>query len=171
MVSASRDATLKIWDAATYQEFRTLEGHTNWVGACAYSPDGARVVSASWDATLKIWDAKTGECTATLPLFGSARSAAHHPVRGSIACGTTSGSFYLIDVLGIAQGRIVVTAVDLGEGPAVRCPVCLERHPLQKAWLGGEIDCPGIACQARLRINPFVVRSRRAASQIRKGHR
>ena len=44
---------------------RTLEGHTGVVNACAYSPDGARVVSASSDGTLKLWDAETGQeiCT------------------------------------------------------------------------------------------------------------
>jgi hypothetical protein len=51
----------------------------------------------------------------------------------------------------------VVTAVDLGEGPAVSCPVCRQRHPLRQDWLGREMDCPESACHARLRVNPFIV--------------
>jgi hypothetical protein len=61
-------------------------------------------------------------------------------------------------------GPVVVTAVDLGNGPAVRCPVCFERHPLQQAWLGREMDCPGRTCHASLRVNPFVVRRAPAAT-------
>jgi hypothetical protein len=51
-----------------------------------------------------------------------------------------------------------VTAVDLGNGSAVRCPVCFEPHPLLKAWLGRELECPGSGCHARLRVNPLVGR-------------
>lgn len=44
----------------------TLAGHTKGVQACAFSPDGSRIVSASYDKTLKLWDAKTGAELATL---------------------------------------------------------------------------------------------------------
>ncbi|MBI4615356.1 MAG: DUF4062 domain-containing protein [Planctomycetes bacterium] len=44
----------------------TLAGHSSRVTACAYSPDGRRVVSASFDKTLKVWDAQTGQELATL---------------------------------------------------------------------------------------------------------
>jgi WD40 repeat protein len=42
-------------------ELRILRGHTGDVAACAYSPDGTRVLSASWDETLREWDARTGQ--------------------------------------------------------------------------------------------------------------
>ncbi len=38
-----------------------LVGHTNYVNAVAYSPDGSNIVSGSWDDTLKIWDASSGK--------------------------------------------------------------------------------------------------------------
>jgi hypothetical protein len=158
VVSASGfpDTALKLWDAETGREIRTLEGHTDLVYACAFSPDGARVVSASSDETLKLWDAETGECLATLPLWCEATAAAHHLFRASVACGDNSGSVYLVDLVGITSGPLVVTAADLGNGPAVRCPVCLERHPLRESWLGRELYCPGNACDAPLRVNPFI---------------
>jgi WD40 repeat protein len=163
VVSASWDETLKLWDAETGEEIRTLKGHTLGVDGCAFSPDGSRVVSASGDGTLKLWDAETGDCVATLPLLGSARSVAHHPHRASVACGDAGGAVYLVDLVGITLGPLIVTAVDLGDGPSVCCPVCLERHPFPETWLGRELYCPGVACHARLRVNSFVARRAPAA--------
>jgi hypothetical protein len=79
-----------------------------------------------------------------------------------------SGSVYLVDLVGITVGPLVVTAVDLGNGPSVRCPVCRERHPLQEAWLGRELDCPRSMCAARLRVNLFIV-GRQASGGPRSG--
>jgi WD40 repeat protein/cellulose biosynthesis protein BcsQ len=62
----SEDETLKIWGAESGTELATLRGHSDRVWACAYSPDGQRIVSASEDETLKIWDADSLEEMATL---------------------------------------------------------------------------------------------------------
>jgi WD40 repeat protein len=66
IVSASRDQTLKVWDAHTGEELRTLRGHTSEVHGCAISPLGDIIISASDDNTLKVWDAHTGEERLTL---------------------------------------------------------------------------------------------------------
>ena len=42
-----KDRTLKIWDLDTGRALATVEGHADWVTACAVTPDGRRVVSAS----------------------------------------------------------------------------------------------------------------------------
>ncbi|CCA77002.1 hypothetical protein PIIN_10987 [Serendipita indica DSM 11827] len=39
----------------------SLRGHSSWVNAVAFSPDGSRIVSGSLDQTIRLWDAKTGE--------------------------------------------------------------------------------------------------------------
>jgi WD40 repeat protein len=41
---------------------RVLEGHTDTVEVCAFSPDGQRIVSGGQDETLRVWDTVTGEC-------------------------------------------------------------------------------------------------------------
>ncbi len=66
IVSASRDRTLKVWDAITGGEALTLRGHTNTVKACAISRDGSLIISASDDRTLKLWSTETGATLHTL---------------------------------------------------------------------------------------------------------
>jgi len=66
IVSSSNDDPLRIWDAATGECLRVLNGHESWVMSVAISPDGTRIVSGSDDKSLRIWDAATGECLRVL---------------------------------------------------------------------------------------------------------
>jgi WD40 repeat protein len=65
---AVKDGPVKIHDAKTGQEIRTLKSRTAPPGGIAlrffamtYSPDGARLALACSDQTIHIWDATTGE--------------------------------------------------------------------------------------------------------------
>jgi hypothetical protein len=66
LASASRDQTVKVWDAASGQELRTVKGHTNVVRSVSFSPDGTRLASASDDQTVRLWDAASGQELRTL---------------------------------------------------------------------------------------------------------
>lgn len=53
------DFPLLVYDVATRQVIRRLNGHRNYCVAIAFSDDGSRMASASYDATARIWDAAT----------------------------------------------------------------------------------------------------------------
>jgi len=42
---------------------QTLEGHSDWVSALAFSPGGLTLASGSLDGTVRIWDLPTGKCS------------------------------------------------------------------------------------------------------------
>jgi WD40 repeat protein len=66
LASASRDSTIKIWDARNGDCLQTLEGHSGSVISVVFSHDSTRLASASGDSTIKIWDATNGDCLQTL---------------------------------------------------------------------------------------------------------
>lgn len=61
LVSASRDATLRIWDVTTGYCVKTIRGHSEWVRDVSPSFDGRWLVSAGNDRTARLWDASSGE--------------------------------------------------------------------------------------------------------------
>ena len=63
VLSASPDKTLRLWDLASGECLRVLEGHSGSVYHVAALPD-ERALSASWDNTLRLWDLTRGECLA-----------------------------------------------------------------------------------------------------------
>ena len=61
VVTASRDKTARVWDAATGKPIGEPLRHEVIVTSASFSPDGTRVVTASWDKTARVWDAATGK--------------------------------------------------------------------------------------------------------------
>ena len=66
VATASRDKSIKLWDAATGTCIRTLTGHDNWVRALVFHPNGKFLLSASDDKTVRIWELATGRCSKTI---------------------------------------------------------------------------------------------------------
>jgi esterase/lipase superfamily enzyme len=57
---------LRFWDIANGECRAVLQGHTDTVATCGFSPDGRLVASSSADHTLRLWDVPSGQCLAVL---------------------------------------------------------------------------------------------------------
>ncbi len=57
---------VKVWDAQTGKELRTLTGHGGSISCLAYSRDSRLLATAGADRTVRIWDAQTGRELRTL---------------------------------------------------------------------------------------------------------
>ena len=62
-ISGSRDGTILLWDAATYQLKAKLTGYLD---AITFSPDSKTLAIGNQDKEIKLWDAVSGEHKTTL---------------------------------------------------------------------------------------------------------
>ena len=65
-VSDPDSVLIRLWDVRTGKQIRTFPGHSHFVSALAFTPDGTRLLSGSMDNTLKIWSVATGKEIKTL---------------------------------------------------------------------------------------------------------
>jgi WD40 repeat protein len=61
LATCGADSTVKLWNANTGQNLRTLTGHTDWVYAVAISPDGKLVAAGSWNGEVRLWTVADGK--------------------------------------------------------------------------------------------------------------
>ncbi|MBD2342087.1 caspase family protein [Calothrix sp. FACHB-156] len=68
LASASADKNIKLWDATTGKQIKTLDRHGDVVNFVTFSPSGRLLVSASLpEKSVKLWDVATGKEIVTLP--------------------------------------------------------------------------------------------------------
>ena len=76
LATASKDHTLRLWDATTGRARAILRGHDEEVNWAAFSPDGALLVSAGDEGRIILWDVATGRERRRLQESGDAVTAA-----------------------------------------------------------------------------------------------
>ncbi len=84
LASGSYDNTARIWDPATGECQRVLEGHTDSVRGIAFAPDASRLATASLDKTARIWSVADGRLhqASQHGLFGSHLARPHNGGHG-----------------------------------------------------------------------------------------
>ncbi len=89
LASASLDATVRLWDAASGNSRLILRAHPGGVFSVAFSPDGALLATAGEDRKVRLWDPVSGRERAA-PLVGHTLgviSLAFHPDGQTLASG------------------------------------------------------------------------------------
>ncbi|CAB08168.1 F-box/WD repeat-containing protein pof1 [Schizosaccharomyces pombe] len=64
LASGSYDATIRLWNLATFQQVALLEGHSSGVTCLQF--DQCKLISGSMDKTIRIWNYRTSECISIL---------------------------------------------------------------------------------------------------------
>jgi WD40 repeat protein len=102
LASASKDRTVRLWDASTGALRQVLPVHTANAEAVAFAPSGEILASASAD--VRLWDVSTGTLRHLLTAHtGTVNAVAFAPCGSTLASASDDGTLRLWDVSTGAQ--------------------------------------------------------------------
>lgn len=115
---------LRLWDVETDDTpSRLLEGHSEFMGDVAFSPNGAILASSSLDGTVRLWDVTTGENISVLDVQNHLVSDVEFSPDGSLLA--VSGCDSYNDLTGSCeQSMIRLWDMEIDDTP----PPLLEEH-------------------------------------------
>jgi WD40 repeat protein len=95
-------STVRLWDAESGKEVRSLDGHSATILALAFSPDGKLLATGSGDRTARVWDVGSGhELRKLADHRGEVRALAYSPDGNRLATGET---FYRARIWDVESG-------------------------------------------------------------------
>jgi len=110
LVSGGAEGVVRIWDAATTSEVRTLRGHTGWVTSVGFSPDGRNVVSCAVDKAVRLFELPKSDGAPT----GHSAMARCIAVSRDGKYAATGSDDRTVKVWNLANGREVATLTGFG---------------------------------------------------------
>ena len=148
VVVGSSDHALYAIDILTGKRRRTLftktAGHTEWVSACQYLPDG-RVISGGMDSMLCVWEVNSTRCQ---PL--AAHAAPISAIDVSTALGLAASASYdkSVRLWDVSCSRVTESSNLTGHTAPVLQLSCGSRDSIISGDRGGTVICWGVATQS-----------------------
>lgn len=109
LLSASDDKTMKLWDAETGREIKTMTGSAEDINTIAISPEVKYAVSTGYSRIINIWNIENGNKTDTIEIEDASFSSdiAYSPDGKYIAVGGTQAGLYTVFIFNMASKELV----------------------------------------------------------------
>jgi WD40 repeat protein len=105
IMSVGDDKHLRIWDAKTAKEQKSIPVGDGAIVGLSMTSDGSKVATMSADKTAKVWTVADGKAVASIPLPGPGQAIAISPNASRLAVAFTDGAANKLRVYDTATGR------------------------------------------------------------------